>query len=152
MLTFQQVQRKTSGLAMTMRILSSRKPTGQMMSGKSPKVVCTPDTNTVRSLGGVMIWAVDLDDDKSSALSGLIGKDLPTFAEDEAALEAASGNWASQNGQNCKMTDCLADSDVGTWGAQWAIAPNGGAFKDSCGKNKNKYVGEHPMTDVLSTN
>ncbi|KAI0132937.1 glycoside hydrolase family 18 protein [Xylariales sp. AK1849] len=91
-------------------------------------------------LGGVMIWSVDQDTADFDALTGLLGKELPTFFELTEASTAVAGNWASQNGQDCKMTDCLEDSEVGSWGSSWALAPNGGAFKDTCGSSKNKYI------------
>ncbi|KAK4241773.1 hypothetical protein C8A03DRAFT_30078 [Achaetomium macrosporum] len=92
------------------------------------------------SLGGLMIWSIDQEDTKFTALKGLTGKDLPTFSDALAATKSAAGNWASQNGQKCIMTECLGDDRVGGWGAGWAIAPGGGAFKNNCGKNENKYI------------
>jgi hypothetical protein len=87
-----------------------------------------------------MIWSVDQDDTNFDALRGLLGKDIPTFSELEVASTSVAGSWASQNGQDCKETDCLSDSEVGSWGSSFAIAPNGGAFKDTCGSGKNKYI------------
>ncbi|KAL7937884.1 glycoside hydrolase family 18 protein [Trichoderma chlorosporum] len=94
-------------------------------------------------LGGVMVWSVDQDDTHLNALRGLLGKDISGIAATsaKAATSAtAAGSWASQNGQDCAETDCLSDSDIGSWGSDFAIAPNGGPFKDSCGSGKNKYI------------
>ncbi|THV55841.1 hypothetical protein BGAL_0003g00830 [Botrytis galanthina] len=91
-------------------------------------------------LGGVMIWSVDQDDTDFDALKGLIGKDIPKLSKLETTSTLVAGTWASQNGQDCQKTDCLSDSEVGSWGSDFAIAPNGGAFTDTCGKNKKKYI------------
>lgn len=59
-------------------------------------------------LGGVMVWNVDQDDENFSALSGLVGKSLPSFADEmERTTVTDTRNWASQNSQNCMMTDYL---------------------------------------------
>ena len=87
-----------------------------------------------------MVWSIDQDDTNFSALKGLTGQDLPTFASILSKQKAASASWASQNGQSCKMTDCMKDDKVGNWGAAWAIVPGGEKFKDNCGKNENKYI------------
>lgn len=89
-------------------------------------------------LGGLMIWAVDLDDNDFSALTGLVGKSLPSFKDQlKKTLVTDAGKWASQNGQKCIMTDCLlyADGPPG-----YAMAPGGDSFEDTCGKYKNRYV------------
>lgn len=89
-------------------------------------------------LGGLMIWAVDLDDNDFSALTGLVGKSLPSFKDQlKKTLVTDAGKWASQNGQKCIMTDCLLDAD-GPLG--YAMAPGGDYFKDTCGRDKNRYV------------
>lgn len=87
-----------------------------------------------------MIWSVDQDDTQFSALRGLLGKDISGITEHAAVSTSVAGSWASQNGQDCTETDCLSDSDVGSWGSDFAIAPNGGAFKDNCGSGKNRYI------------
>ena len=59
-------------------------------------------------LGGVMVWNVDQDDEDFSALSVLVGKSLPSFADEmERTTVTDTRNWASQNSQNCMMTDYL---------------------------------------------
>ncbi|KAI9831288.1 MAG: hypothetical protein M1826_003727 [Phylliscum demangeonii] len=74
-------------------------------------------------LGGSLIWAVDLDDSDFSALSGLVGKSLPSFAaENKRSQVSETGSWSSLNGQKCFMTDC--HNDPLTPGAGFATAPN----------------------------
>ncbi|GJC92737.1 mutanase [Colletotrichum higginsianum] len=51
-----------------------------------------------------------------------------------------AATWASDNGQECVMTDCLDDKQVNVWDKRFGIAPNGGPFKDNCGSGKNKYI------------
>lgn len=87
-----------------------------------------------------MIWSVDQDDTDFNALSGLLGTTLPILSQRETASTLVAGSWASQNGQDCQETDCLSDSDLGSWGSNFAIAPNGGPFTDNCGKGKSRYI------------
>lgn len=70
----------------------------------------------------------------------MLGTQLTSISRLEANTEANSGSWASQNGQNCKKTDCMKASEKGSWGSDWGIAPNGDAFKDNCGSGKNRYI------------
>jgi chitinase len=63
-----------------------------------------------------MVWSIDQDNTSFSALKALTGRDLRTFADALGVAQVASGSWASQNGQNCKMTECVAGSRVGSWG------------------------------------
>lgn len=59
-------------------------------------------------LGGVMIWSVDQDDDEFSALEGLLGESLPSFQELlKRTSTADTDHWASLNGQECRVSDCL---------------------------------------------
>lgn len=89
-------------------------------------------------LGGLMIWAVDLDDNDFSALTGLVGKSLSSFKDQLKKTQVTdAGHWASQNGQKCIMTDCL-DFAKGPDG--YAMAPGGNKFKDNCGDSLNRYV------------
>lgn len=89
-------------------------------------------------LGGVMIWSVDQDDNDFSALSGLVGKSLPSFANQlKRSVVTDTGNWASQNGQKCMMSECMEESNNPNG---FALAPNGGPFPDNCGRGKSKWV------------
>lgn len=89
-------------------------------------------------LVGVMIWAVDLDDNNFSALSGLVGKSLPSFADELKKTQITdTSHWASQNGQKCIMTDCLDDAKQPDG---YAMAPGGDAFTDTCGGGQKRYV------------
>ena len=100
-------------------------------------------------LGGVMIWSIDQDDNDFSALSGLVGKSLPSFADQLKKTEAVGTNkWASQNGQKCVMTDC-SDTPNGPDG--YALAPNGGAFPDTCSGGKKRYVRSLDTFFVINT-
>ncbi|KAL7921208.1 glycoside hydrolase family 18 protein [Trichoderma austrokoningii] len=91
-------------------------------------------------LGGVLIWSVDQDTTNSDALRGLVGKDVAGITKHTHASKSVAGSWASQNGQKCVETDCLSDSEIGSWGTDFSIAPNGNAFPDNCGSNKNRYI------------
>ncbi|UKZ47181.1 hypothetical protein TrVGV298_001395 [Trichoderma virens] len=96
-------------------------------------------------LGGVMVWSVDQDDMHFNALRGLLGKDISGITRNSVISTSVAGSWASQNGQHCTQTDCLSDSDIGSWGSGFAIAPNGGPFKDSCGS------GKMPLENIFPT-
>lgn len=85
-----------------------------------------------------MVWSVDQDDEDFSALSGLLGKDLPVFNNPRTRVD--DGQWASHDYQKCKMTECLKDEEKGSWDPDWRIAPGGDAFTDSCDMGKKKYV------------
>ncbi|KAI0398768.1 chitotriosidase-1 [Xylaria palmicola] len=90
-------------------------------------------------LGGVMIWSVDQDDENFSALQGLVGEALPSFAVNLKRTQVADGNhWSSVNGQACKVSDCEA-SDGYSPPSGYAIAPNG-KYPDTCGNKKSKYI------------
>lgn len=87
-----------------------------------------------------MIWSVDQDTPNSDALRGLVGKNVAGTTKHTHASKSVAGSWASQNGQKCVKTDCLSDSEIGSWGTDFSIAPNGNAFRDNCGKEKNRYI------------
>jgi len=93
-----------------------------------------------------MVWSVDQDDQSFSALSGLLGKDIPSIQATRAESAVSNGKWASNSYQKCKQTDCLKDGQSGIWGSSWKMAPNGGPFKDNCGKGKNRYVSSVLLT------
>ncbi|KAF5671745.1 hypothetical protein FHETE_3958 [Fusarium heterosporum] len=58
-------------------------------------------------LGGLMIWAVDLDDNDFTALSGLIGKPVSKGINKVPQVAFHSGeSWSSDNGEDCRYTDC----------------------------------------------
>ncbi|KAI0890230.1 chitotriosidase-1 [Annulohypoxylon maeteangense] len=89
-------------------------------------------------LGGVMIWSVDQDDDEFSALEGLIGEPLPSFAENLKRTAVSDGDhWSSVNGQACKVSDC--ENEPYNPPSGFSTAPNG-KFPDTCGGKKSKYI------------
>jgi len=63
-------------------------------------------------IGGSLIWAADTDDEKYSAMGGLVGKsvshvDLSVKALAQTPVSIAQ-NLIGENGQQCKkMTDCV---------------------------------------------
>ncbi|KAF4988149.1 hypothetical protein FGRMN_9938 [Fusarium graminum] len=58
-------------------------------------------------LGGLMIWAVDLDDNDFTALSGLIGKPVSKGINKVPQVAFHSReSWSSDNGEDCRYTDC----------------------------------------------
>jgi len=67
-------------------------------------------------IGGSLVWAADTDDDKYSAMSGLLGKQVAhpdlqqkAFATTQVAI---AQNLVGENGQNCELqTDCV-DPDI----------------------------------------
>ena len=52
------------------------------------------DWSNKLGLGGLMIWAVDLDDEDFSALTGLVGKSLPSFKDQLKKTEIANSGWS----------------------------------------------------------
>jgi hypothetical protein len=63
-------------------------------------------------LGGLMIWSVDQDDSRFSALSGLVDRKIGILEDpNEGTLDrhghAVSQQWADESGQSCIMTGCL---------------------------------------------
>jgi chitinase len=59
-------------------------------------------------IGGSLIWAVDTDDDKFTAMSGLMGKEVAHVDLEPAAMLATTTTTIAQsligeNGQNCKV-------------------------------------------------
>ena len=86
-------------------------------------------------LGGLMIWAIDLDDGDFTALSGLLGKDVGSILDlAQKQTEAESESWSSMNGQKCIMTKC-ADKCPDGWswvGSANSNCKNGNTKKICC--------------------
>jgi chitinase len=67
--------------------------------------------------GGSLIWAADTDDDKYSAISGLVGKSvshpdlsIKTFANTPVTV---AQNLIGQNGQDCvRLTSCVDPTKI----------------------------------------
>ena len=63
-------------------------------------------------IGGSLVWAADTDDDKYSAMSGLLGKKVahPDLSQKAFATTQTTiaQNLVGENGQNCELqTDCV---------------------------------------------
>lgn len=84
-------------------------------------------------IGGSLIWASDTDDDKYSAMRGLLDKSISHPEINKKAIKRSvktvTQNLAGQNGQDCKrMSDCV-DPDVVRCPDGWHKA---GWDKDGC--------------------
>ncbi|KAA8652731.1 uncharacterized protein ATNIH1004_001636 [Aspergillus tanneri] len=89
-------------------------------------------------LGGVMIWSIDQDDKKFSALTGLLGRSVKDYNTLLQRMETTdAGKWTSINGQKCIMTDCGLPP---TCPSGYGLAPNGGGFHDTCGNSQFKII------------
>jgi len=90
-----------------------------------------------------MIWAVDLDDTKFTALSGLLGEDFGTYNFTVPVKISPDGNSVSQswsNGQGCLVSNCWSDDE----------ADNGHSCQNDfgfirmgtrvCGKNRKENI------------
>ena len=91
-------------------------------------------------LGGTMVWSVDQDDEKFSALEGLVDRQLTDFDDQLKKSQVTdTGHWASQNGQKCKLTDCAKGDDL-KCEPGWASPQNGDKIKDNCGGAGDRMV------------
>ncbi|KAL8706621.1 MAG: hypothetical protein Q9201_000368 [Fulgogasparrea decipioides] len=72
---------------------------------------------TSRCLGGLMIWAIDQDNQNHDALSGLLGDFSSSQLEggglDDKSAEALSSAFGAYNGQNCFVTPTCTDGTDG---------------------------------------
>jgi hypothetical protein len=102
-----------------------------------------------------MIWAVDLDDDNFSALSGLMNKSIGTLIPPDAGSVNPNGNDVSQqwsNGGKCEKTSCEDRKD--SKGVEKVVCKKeDGKIKvgeRTCGKNKIETIC-CPTTNAPST-
>lgn len=97
-----------------------------------------------------MVWSVDQDDTKYSAMEGLTGQSIQN-PEDQLKKSQVTdtGHWASLNGQKCKLTD-YTKGDKLKCEPGWASPPNGGKIKDNCGKAGDRMV-RCPVDSMPST-
>lgn len=67
-------------------------------------------------IGGSLIWASDTDDDKYTAMRGLIGEKVSHPDLSQKAIRSNSitviQNLVGQNGQDCKLMDECVDPDI----------------------------------------
>lgn len=67
-------------------------------------------------VGGSLIWAADTDDDKYSAMSGLVGKRVAHPDLSQKAFAATqvtiARNLIGENGQDCKLASDCVDPDI----------------------------------------
>jgi len=101
--------------------------------------------------GGALIWASDTDDDKFSAMSGFLGKEVAHIEKKSLALEDNGVTIArTQNalsGKDCslyKEGGCRSQSDFDNL---HVICPNGnppiGWDKDGCKVNEPVFISFH---------
>ncbi|KAK8085403.1 Bacteriodes thetaiotaomicron symbiotic chitinase [Apiospora hydei] len=96
-------------------------------------------------LGGVMIWAVDLDDNDFSALSGLTSQSLASFELNlKRTVTAETAHWSTVNGQQCIISDCVERPDVP---AGYAVVPNS-EFRDKCLRG-SPVTGSLPLHEYI---
>ena len=86
-----------------------------------------------------MIWSVDQDDAKFSALEGLTGHKVDEEERKKKSQITDTGHWASLNGQKCKLTPCSKDVPI-RCEPGWAMPPGGQSIKDNCGDAGEKLV------------
>jgi GH18 family chitinase len=59
-----------------------------------------------RGLNGLMIWAIDLDDSKHSALSALTGTNVTADTDPLALEDSQSVKHATDDASQCRVTNC----------------------------------------------
>ncbi|KAF4332668.1 bacteriodes thetaiotaomicron symbiotic chitinase [Fusarium beomiforme] len=84
-------------------------------------------------LGGLMIWAIDLDDNDFTALSGLIGKSVKNGINKLPSISDRDGkSWSSESGQDCYVTSCGARCPL----TEVTLK----SYDSTCGKGEQKHV------------
>jgi chitinase len=98
--------------------------------------------NTI-GFGGSLIWAVDTDDDKYSAMSSLLGKEIshPDLSLEafDPTRKAIIQNLVGENGQDCKLM-----KNIGCVDPDIVRCPDGmhkvGWDKDGCSVSSHKNI------------
>lgn len=80
-----------------------------------------------RGLNGLMIWAIDLDDSKHTALAALTGNEIDVTTDPLAMEDDQSVTHSTDDPSQCRVTDCGTPCKIGE--------KNVGRVKSKGGKN-----------------
>lgn len=64
-----------------------------------------------RGLNGLMIWAIDLDDSKHTALAALTGNEITDFNDPLALEDLHLVTHSTDDPSQCRVTDCKSTCD-----------------------------------------